>query len=224
MPRFAENATPELTTHPIPFFGKLEEAEILTVGLNPSPGEFKNERWPRKPIAAEQLAQRLHDYFANNLCASYSWFEKWSRACSQLGESFQYQTGRVAHIDLSPRATKVVSQVPRIDVFNEMIHHDLRWLPDLLERAKSARLLLMAGAVNNHKYLIEFLATHGRDHDIRVVRLDESRRRSLGFYELRSRSRCLPVFFSGSGPSARDRGEKLAKNISDHRQWILAHL
>jgi len=218
--RFAENLVSERMTHPIPFFGNLEKAEILTVGLNPAPGEFQNERWPRTSIAAEKLAERLLDYFLIGDFPPHPWFEKWSRALSQVDENFQYQTGRVAHIDLSPRATQVVSQVSSIEVFNAMIRHDLRWLPSLLELAKSARLLFVAGAVNKQKYLIEFLAKYGQEHQISVFRKDRGKR-SVGFYELHFRAHCLPVFFSGSGPSARDRGARLAQNISDNRDAIL---
>jgi hypothetical protein len=214
------NLVKELATHPIPYFGKLEEAEVLTIGLNPSPGEFKNGRWHGRTLATEDLACELHNYF-HCVVPGHPWFDKWSAAFRQLNETQQYENGRVAHVDLSPRATEVVSQVPNPDVFDEMIRHDLRWLPDLLECAKSAQLLFMAGAVNKRKYLIEFLAKHGQGDGIRVIRREDSRRRTLGFYDLHFRSRCLPVFFSGSGPSARDRGAKLAQNISDHRDAIL---
>jgi hypothetical protein len=137
-PQFAENFESDLNTHPIPYFGRLESAEVLTVGLNPSPGEFRNGRWPRQPLEAELLACKLHDYFQCNDFSSHPWFEKWSAAISKLDRGWQYQTGQIAHVDLSPRATSVASQVPKSDVFAKMIQHDLQWLPDLLECAKSA--------------------------------------------------------------------------------------
>jgi len=217
---YEQNFVPGLATHPIPYFGKLEEAGVLTIGLNPSPGEFEPGRWRDRTLAPEELAWELHNYF-HRIVQRHPWFDKWSAAFRQLNESLQYENGRVAHVDLSPRATKVASQVLNPDVFAEMIRHDLRWLPDLLECAKSAQLLLIAGAVNKRKYLIEFLAKHGQDYDVRVVRRDDSRRRAFGFYDMRFRSRCLPVCFSGSSPSARDRGAKLAQNISGHRDAIL---
>ena len=39
---------PNLSVHPIPFFGNIKSARILTVGVNPSNGEFKNRGWPEK--------------------------------------------------------------------------------------------------------------------------------------------------------------------------------
>lgn len=217
---YAENFVSNLITHPIPFFGKLEEAEILTVGLNPSPREFDNARWPDSKIAPELLASELYKYFENDYRLWHPWFEKWAAATSQLETNLQYKSGRVAHIDLSPRATQVMSRVPEVETFAKMIREDLVWLPALIECAKSAKILLIAGAVNREKYLIEFLAKHGREYQIAVVRKDDGTSRSLGFYELRVGSRSLPVFFSGSSPSARDKGEKLTRNISTHREKI----
>src|SRR5204862_7310800 len=91
---------------------------------------------------------------------------------------------------------------------------------DLVERIQWD--VLVAGVVNQQKYLIEFLAAYGDENHIRVERTDGSKRRPLGFYELHFHTRSLPVFFSGSGPSARDRGRKLVQNFSDHREKIFA--
>jgi hypothetical protein len=44
-----------ITTHPIPFFGCLSNARVVTLGLNPSSKEFTKKRnWP-EPITSEQL-------------------------------------------------------------------------------------------------------------------------------------------------------------------------
>ena len=220
-PIYARNFVSNLVTHPIPFFGKLEEAEILTVGLNPSPREFDNARCPDSKISPKFLASELYNYFENDHRLWHPWFEKWAAATSQMETSFQYKSGRVAHIDLSPRATQVMSRVPEVENFAKMIREDLVWLPALIECAKSAKILLIAGAVNREKYLMEFLVKHGQAYQISIVRKDNGTSRSLGFYELRVGSRSLPVFFSGSSPSARDKGEKLTRNISTHREKIL---
>jgi hypothetical protein len=218
---YGENFVSNLITHPIPFFGRLEEAEILTVGLNPSPREFENERWTNSNIDPELLASELYTYFENEHRRWHPWFDKWMAATSQLETNLQYKSGQVAHIDLSPRATEVASRVPQVETFTKMIRDDLVWFPALIECAKSARILLMAGTVNEEIYLVEFLEKHGREHQVSVVRKDGGTRRSLGFYELHIGSRSLPVFFSGSGPSARDNGEKLTRNISTHCNAIL---
>jgi hypothetical protein len=217
---YKENFVPGLITHPIPYFGNLEEADVLTIGLNPSPGEFVKGRWPDRTLAPEKLACELHNYFQRINVPWHPWFDKWSTAFRRLDEALRYEKGKVAHVDLSPRATKVASQAPKPDVFAKMIQHDLQWLPALLECAKSVQILFIAGAVNKKKYLIEFLAKHGPENHISVIRRDSNRRRSLGFYELRFCSRCFRVFFSGSGPSARDQGAKLVQNFSDYRDAI----
>jgi hypothetical protein len=218
---YAENFISGLATHPIPYFGKLEQADVLTIGLNPSPGEFENGRWPDQTLAAERLADELHNYFRRTV-PWHPWFDKWSAAFRQLDETLRYEDGRVAHIDLSPRATQIASLVPKPEIFAKMLQHDMQWLPALVECAKAARILLVAGTVTQRKYLIEFLTIHGGDNHIRVERRDGSSRRPLGFYDLHFRSRSLPAFFSGSGPSARDRGTKLIRNYSDNREEILA--
>jgi hypothetical protein len=218
---YAKNLVSNLVTHPIPFFGKLQEAEILTVGLNPSPREFYNARWPDCKIDPKYLASELYNYFQNDDRRWLPWFEKWATATLQLETNLQYKSGRVAHIDLSPRATEVMSRVPEVEIFAKMIREDLIWFPALIECAKSAKILLIAGAVNREEYLIEFLAKHGREDRITVVRKDNGTSRSLGFYELHFGSHSLPVFFSGSSPSARDNGAKLTRNILTHREEIL---
>ena len=49
--------------HPIPFFGNIKTAEILTVGANPSNTEFLDKRkWP-KEIDTIYLMNRLLNYF-----------------------------------------------------------------------------------------------------------------------------------------------------------------
>lgn len=218
---YSENFFPELHTHPIPYFGQLEDAEILTVGLNPSSDEFRSGRWPDQQLDPENLAGRLCGYFQRDDPAWHPWFDKWTAALSSLNANLRYQTGQVAHIDLSPRATKAARHIPRPDLFSEMIRRDLSWFPALLDCAKAARILLFAGTVNSEQYLIEFLSAHGREHGLHVARSDGQSRRSLGFYELQFRSRRWPVFFSGSGPSALDGGAKLLENVTRHRKQIL---
>jgi hypothetical protein len=37
---------PGVTVFPIPFFGRIDQALVLTVGVNPSATEFHNRAWP----------------------------------------------------------------------------------------------------------------------------------------------------------------------------------
>ena len=61
-PRFA-SLMRDVNWFPIPFFGSLASARILTFGLNPSAGEFAVGRsWPAQ-LSAEALAKRLVGYF-----------------------------------------------------------------------------------------------------------------------------------------------------------------
>ena len=49
--------------HPIPFFGNIESARVITVGLNPGITEFAQHRGWTTELDAEDLAYRLVNYF-----------------------------------------------------------------------------------------------------------------------------------------------------------------
>ena len=54
--RYSELAPLNFQCHPIPFFGSLDRASVIRLGLNPSTHEFTSARnWPLQ-ITAEQLA------------------------------------------------------------------------------------------------------------------------------------------------------------------------
>jgi hypothetical protein len=44
-PNYAPLLKPEVATHPICSFGNPARARRVTVGVDPSVGEFENERW-----------------------------------------------------------------------------------------------------------------------------------------------------------------------------------
>jgi hypothetical protein len=61
--------------HPIPFFGNLESAEVLTIGVNPSSTEFEPWRdWPEQRMTSEDLSNRLLDYFRRPHPKPHPWF------------------------------------------------------------------------------------------------------------------------------------------------------
>jgi hypothetical protein len=90
---------PALDVVPIPFFGRLDRARVLTVGLNPSNGESRAGDWPRE-ITASALDEKLLAYFEPGIGTPYVWFETWERALESAGVS--YADGSAAHVDLSP--------------------------------------------------------------------------------------------------------------------------
>ena len=77
---FADLAKPGATVFPIPFFGRIDTATVLTVGVNPSVGEFEGRGWP-SPIDTNYLADRLLRYFESPYgMLHHRWFETWRQA------------------------------------------------------------------------------------------------------------------------------------------------
>ena len=143
--------------NPIPFFGDLENAEILTLAVNPSPTEFHEDRCWKPTMEANELSFRLVNYFRLWNPPSHGWFTPLEtklrlQGCSYLSNS--------AHIDLSPRATRVMSDFEdQPEKFREMVRKDAtRWIIPLLnlaKRVKEIRLCrTMLSATPRRKVLI----------------------------------------------------------------------
>jgi hypothetical protein len=191
---------------PIPFFGKVENAEVLTIGVNPSQGEFAPWRnWPRDlPLPASELIERLTAYFQGAPAGPHPWFLPWEVTLNRLGWS--YKEGRAAHLDLSPRATMAMSLAASNGhgpLFRAMVLQDLGWLFRELRFCSSARVLMVAGQVIGPKdrlqsigdFLREDAGNHGfnwqdEDGEQALVANDETVN--------------LSVFQSPTGPSAKN--------------------
>ena len=102
--------------HPIPFFGVIDKARVITVGLNPSPTEFMEpNRWP--PIyTPHNLTRRLVDYFRLPHTTPHHWFAdlQWSlEKALHCPYSFA-----AAHIDVSPWTTHAPSYLAKLAMDN----------------------------------------------------------------------------------------------------------
>jgi len=94
---------PNIPVHPIPFFGVIEKARIITVGLNPSPTEFMEaNRWPKTPLSPHDLARRLVDYFRLPHIAPHHWFAELQWSLDVLHCPYRFAA---AHVDVSPWTT-----------------------------------------------------------------------------------------------------------------------
>ena len=157
-PLFQDLYLPDLKTWPIPYFGKVFEAEVLTVGVNPSCYEFAKGRWAdiSNPVEAQN---RLLTYF-DHKGGQHSWFAGWEAALNKIGYSYfsgDRQKHLAAHLDLSSRPTLPMSALPE-ERFIEMVKNDLPNFVSFLERAHQAKLLVMAGTVTPQYYLNQFLS------------------------------------------------------------------
>jgi hypothetical protein len=197
------------TGWPIPFFGDIRTARVLTVGVNPSPTEFGPHRWG--PIASDsQWAHRLLNYFHTPGVPWHKWFLPWETSLRLLGCSYEDRTA--AHLDLSPRSTTVMGHVGEElrPMFCNMVAGDVHWLYEALPFAPSARLILAAGGMIHPEpgawsligaYLQE-RAAHNRatiEHIANQTRLISS-------------NGCvsLPIRSFNGGPAAHDRFQLVA--------------
>ncbi len=212
-------------THPIPFFGDVEHARVLTVGVNPSAHEFvKKRHWPEEMTITE-LTSRLQNYFLPGPVPPHKWFSTWSQALVPLGVS--YQSG-AAHLDLSPRATASMSSSSTDqEKFAEMIEQDAQWFFKLIPMCSEARLLIFAGCVTKW-YMNDFVeciaAYHGFQFKGQATSKGEGR---TGFYQLLGPGVTLPVFFCSISPSARSAEKRavLIKRVEEHKERlsVLSH-
>ncbi len=131
---------------PIPFFGNIDHARIVTVGLNPSSTEFAPWREWDATNDARELTFRMVNYFrlaGVNLPPAHRWF-------GEISESMHIlkcpQALLAAHIDFCPWAT-VNSQIKDWSGFFGFIDEQmLSWLGKTVQRCRnSARLLLIVG-------------------------------------------------------------------------------
>jgi hypothetical protein len=115
---------PDIPLHPIPFFGVLDKAKAITVGLNPSPTEFMEaDRWPMIPFTQHNLTRRLVDYFRMPHTAPHHWFAELQWSLSILNCPYHFAA---AHVDASPWATHAPSYLRRnnpqlLGLYNELM-------------------------------------------------------------------------------------------------------
>jgi hypothetical protein len=208
---FAANYAAETPIHAAPFFGQIDTASYATVGLNPSPAEFRNSRWHAQPLPLSDHLSRLLNYFHNPQIPYYaSWFDWWERALGSLGRSYFRDT---VHLDLSARATIPVGNCPDKRIFVRMIQNDIKWFFRLLSNAPQLRGLLVAGsswsitrndavgAVYLDRVIRDTAAANGFTLT-RVTVLKQSNPR-IALYRLRlPNGRMMPLFFCGASPSS----------------------
>jgi hypothetical protein len=145
--QYQELYRPGLLTYPLPFFGDLENAEIITVGVNPSSTEFGPWRSWLNGFNAAQVAGRLVDYFKISNPKPHPAFAYSEEALNIINCSYAWNA---AHIDLSPRATLHANH-ERDALFFQMLEMDLIWIPRLFALAKNCQQIWFVGGLGaNH--------------------------------------------------------------------------
>jgi hypothetical protein len=219
--RYAPLLDPKVECHPICCFGNAEKARVITVGVNPSKGEFvPANRWPN-PITHTELARRCREYFIFG--NPHKWFEPWVEALRHL--HLDYIGGWAAHVDLSPRATRFVSDLTETWelLFLEMVERDLWTFFGTLELCPRLERILMAGSVTGNYYINEFLQRFAPDHGYRLDgpfnRSERKGNGKIAFHTLSGRGKSLDVFFCSTSPSARDK-KILPRRVKEHAQQL----
>jgi hypothetical protein len=207
-----------LNCHPICCFGDPDQARAITVGVNPSKGEFDPVNgWP-STITHIELARRCREYFRGRV--AHSWFAPWTEALGHLGVS--YATGSAVHVDLSPRATRSISDLKEAreqELFLQMIGSDLWIFFGTLQLCQNAKLILMAGSVTGKYYINEFLQrfafSYGYSLDGAFSRSASRGKGKVAFHTLSGGGRKIDVFFCSTSPSDRNK-TVLPQRVREH--------
>ena len=163
-PRYPTNLVPGW---PIPSFGDVLRARVVTVGVNPSNQEFNADRgW--QSLTEAEWQTRLLNYFRHPDVPPWCWFETWSICLELLG--VRYSSGEAAHLDVSPRPT-----TPMLDrktdpaEFRRMVESDVKWFFELIAKLPHVQLLLVAGPIpkaDGRKHqLADFIQEQARRHN-----------------------------------------------------------
>lgn len=152
----------DFPTHPIPFFGDLHAARILTVAVNPSSTEFESwRRWPDQLMDATELKEHLVSYFRSKKAPPHKWFREIETALQTIGCSYLKDA---AHLDVSPRATKAMFRLAGEPAFLEMVRSEIGWFWELLKRLTQVKIVFLVGEIvreppaPGREHLVEMLA------------------------------------------------------------------
>ena len=220
------------TTQPIPFFGDIKNAQVLTVGVNPSSTEFSEDRLKDRPwpdaidkMTATALNKLLQNYFVSEQVKPHDWFETWKNALEPLGVS--YQKG-AAHIDLSPRATISMGSADPY-AFLAMMEADVRWFFELLSILpgySAPRLMLISGTVTKYYYMDQFVKRVAHEHGFQLEQPRTPRDKGFSFSRLSGRGVDVPLFFCNGSPSDRNtkRRQKLIQRVQDNQEELRKYI
>ncbi len=146
-------------THPIPFFGPLGTARVLTVGLNPSTTEFEPWRCWQNTLTAEALAQRLYNYFGLGYPKPHPWFAELDEGLRII--NCQYGVG-AAHIDASPWATFGPKHLrkfpPSLLSYKKLLGKEAPRLSDLVQFCSGLKLVIVLVADEEREHTISAIS------------------------------------------------------------------
>ncbi|NOS69526.1 MAG: hypothetical protein HOP33_06320 [Verrucomicrobia bacterium] len=135
------------TLYPIPFFGDIRRAEVVTLALNPAHPEFVPERrWPigcgSGSLTAVGLTNRLLSYFDSPRTRRHQWFDVCEQGLAALGCSYQTNA---AHVDVHPFPTKFARHLNQ---------NEKRILGEVIKTQSPEHMLSVLGLCNRVKLIV----------------------------------------------------------------------
>jgi hypothetical protein len=214
--QYAALLKPNITTHPLPYWGDPPAARIATFGVNPSAMEFTgNRQWPTNMTVA-QLDTRAVMYFRNPNVPPHRWFEGYddprngNKALNILGYSYRVDA---VHLDLSPRATRAMGTADRKH-FIQMVAADMQWFLVALTFCRNLKGAIMSGSVTGVHYFDEFLSKYlPSGYTLKLHSPFGTGRGATALYTLSGPGFSFPVLFCGTSPSG-DKGVRFANEVS----------
>jgi hypothetical protein len=207
--------------HPIPFFGPLHRATIITAAMNPSADELRGGRWPQS-LPAQVLAGRLTDYFSDPVHPPHLWFAKAVRPLQGLRLCYGRE---VAHIDVVCRATRTL-KTEDTTRFLQLADDEAHLFFSALKTAGHAKILILSGSVTKARYAHEHIARHAAAAG---WQFSPPPRREHGGpfvsrHELRAGDRLLPVLFTSASVNRRSGPGEYEKLVARELGWIAQQL
>lgn len=205
---------------PIPFWGNITKAKIITVGINPSAEELKNNGWNSK-MAEYDIYSKLIRYFEDS---PHEWFETWEKALEEIG--FSYKTGTAAHIDICPWATKsisTISQEGNMLAFERLLSRSLPVFYQVLKQCLNVEYIVLAGAATKSKYLNEFLYDNCIS-DCRLLLKPERKSPApyINKHIMKIGDKNISALSCSVSPSARgNKKEELILKIKENRRFFI---
>lgn len=132
--------------YPIPFFGDIRCAEVLTLALNPAHDEFDSREWPRHEsptaMSAASLASRLLHYFDLPEPEPHRFFRDFSQMLQPIHASY---ARNAAHVDLSSLPTLKPREMTdqQRPIFVDKLSTFADRLNEVLRLATNKKLLLV---------------------------------------------------------------------------------
>jgi len=134
--------------------------------------------------------------------------------CELVGTP-SYAKGRVTHLDISPRATSSFGgfNKTQAEQFETMLRQDIAWLFQALAKFLNPKIILVAGTASKKKYLDTLISECAGINSFKLTSRKKAKGIQCRFWKLEGHGKSLPVFFSGSSPSNRQKPKRLLENF-----------